>query len=461
MLTLDPQLGELPVGDVLIEDDRIAAIGPSLEVDAETVDVRGAIVAPGMVDTHRHTWQSLSRAVCADWTLGDYFYGIRLAHSPAYTADDVRLGNLLGAAEALDAGVTTILDFSHCNNTPQHSDAAVDGLREAGIRATFCYGFFESSPYAPPHFATHADRLADFERIADTRFPGGDDDLLRLGVALNELGLVPFSETRAEIDAARRRGALIATHMACVWGMPSGFDELAAAGLLGPDQVHIHCNTLTDEQWQVLAASGAKVSISVETELNMGMGRPVFQRCAAHGVLPTLSCDVVSLNSGDLISQARQGLGFTRWAETEAMNLEGHDPTRVTRTSLDALRWATVHGADALGQADRLGSLTVGKQADVIVVGGPGVGQHPLIDAAGTLIFQTRPTDVRDVLVAGRFVKRDGRLVDHDLAALSRAADEAGARIGERVQAAVGKLPGTPEDGFSDVAALAAANLAR
>ncbi|WP_051342781.1 amidohydrolase family protein [Pseudonocardia spinosispora] len=459
VLTMDPALGTLPTGDVLLEGERIAAVGTSLPVvDAEVVDVRGRIVAPGMIDTHRHTWQSLVRGLCTDWTLADYFYGVRLAVSPAYTAEDVHLGNRLGAVEALDAGVTTILDFSHCNNTPDHADAAVTGLRDAGIRAAFCYGFFESNPLAPPHFAAHEQRVADFERIADAYF-AADGGLLTLGVALTELGVVPFSHTRAEIEVARRREALIATHMACVWGMPSGFDELATAGLLGPDQVHIHCNTLTDAQWTVLAASGAKVSISVETELNMGMGRPVFGACAAHGVLPTLSCDVVSLNSGDLVSQIRQGLGFTRWAETEALNLRGRDPRVVTTTAAQALEWSTVNAADALGMSERIGSISPGKQADLIVVGGPGIGQHPALDAAGTMVFQTTPADVRDVLVAGRFVKRDGRLIDHDLPDLLGRADAAAARILRRVQDAVPSFPGTPEDGFELNAALATANL--
>ncbi|MEV5411106.1 hypothetical protein AB0K60_19980 [Thermopolyspora sp. NPDC052614] len=124
------------------------------------------------------------------------------------------------------------------------------------MRARFCYGFFESSPFAPPHFADHSERVRDFERVAATYFGGASR--LTLGVALNELGLVPFSHTRTEIEVARAHNALIATHMACVWQMPSGFDEIADAGLLGPDMVHIHCNTLSDEQWRRLADAGCK-----------------------------------------------------------------------------------------------------------------------------------------------------------------------------------------------------------
>ncbi|TMR40628.1 amidohydrolase family protein [Actinomadura geliboluensis] len=459
LVTMDPAIGVVPRGDVLIQDGTITAVGPELDVtDAEVLDVTGHVVAPGMVDTHRHTWQTQARAICADWSLADYFYGIRLAVSPAYTAADVHLGNKLGALEALNAGVTTILDFSHCNNTPEHSDAAVTGLLDSGVRARFCYGFFESSPFAPPHFADHTERVRDFERIAATYFSGAGR--VTLGVALNELGLVPFSHTRTEIEVARAHGALVATHMACVWQMPSGFDEIADAGLLGPDMVHIHCNTLRDDQWRRLADAGSKVSISVETETNMGMGRPVFQKCAEFGVKPTLSCDVVSLNSGDVITQARFGLAFKRWAETEHLNLAGKDVEKVTATALDALEWATANGAEACGLGDQVGTIAVGKKADLMVVGGSGVSQHPIVDGPGTLIYQTTPSDVRHVLVDGELVKRDGVLVGHDLPKLLAEADESAARVLERVRAAGGRFPATPTEGFDDVTALALANLA-
>lgn len=459
VVTMDPAVGNLPRGDVLVEDGRIAAVAPELPaVDAEEIDGRGCIVAPGLIDTHRHTWQTQMRAICADWTLMDYFFGIRLSVSPAYTADDVYLGNRLGALEAINAGVTTILDFSHCNNTPDHSDAAVKGLRDSRIRAVFGYGFFDSSPFAPQHFAEHPQRLADFERVAATHFAAADD-LLSLGVALTEVGLVPLRCTRAEVEAARAVDALIVCHTGSVWSMPTGIAELDAAGLLGPEQVHVHCNALSDTDWDILARARAKLSISPETELNMGMGRLAFHQAERRGIKPTLSADVMSLNSGDLFHQLRMALAFKRWSDTESVNLAGADPMQVSTTAAQALEWVTVNPAEALRLQDRVGSITVGRRADLILVGGPSISQHPQLDPVGTLAFQTSAADVRTVLVDGEVVKRDGTLVGVDLAELTARADDSAYAVLERIRAKGARLPGTDPAMVELLVALATANL--
>ncbi|GAB3570827.1 amidohydrolase family protein [Amycolatopsis endophytica] len=454
VLTMDPGLGDLPAGDVLIEDGVITAVGPDLPVtDAEILDATGHLVLPGMVDTHRHTWQSLVRGICADWTLADYYFGIRLGISPAYTPDDVRLGNFYGAVDALNSGVTTILDFSHCNNTPDHSDAAVRGLQEAGIRAAFCYGFFESSP-GQSRFGAHAARLADFHRIADTHF--GSDGLLTLGVSLSELFGLPWEDTVAELAAARERNALLANHAGCVFGsvLCTGITEMDALGLLGPDMVHVHCNAFDEAEWTAVARSGGKVSISVETELNMGFGRPAFDGCRRHGIDPTLSVDVISLNSGDLFHEMRFGLACAREDVLGPVNRAGAMPDSVGIPAREALEWSTINGARALGLGDRIGSLTPGKRADLLLVGGPAVEQHPVVDPYATLVFQTTAADVRTVLVDGRIVKRDG-VPATDLTALTAEADAAASRILGRVRDAGRALPGTPPGAWAAIEPMA------
>lgn len=460
IVSMDEEIGNLARADVLIEEGLIVAIGPDLDAgDAEVIDAEGKIVAPGLIDTHRHTWQTQIRGLCADWTLGDYIAGVRFTIAPSYTPDDVYLGNRAGAIEAVDAGVTTILDFSHCNSSPDHSDAALRGLRDAGIRAVFAYGFFDSSPAAPQYFGAHEERVSDFHRIADEIESDGEGRI-SVGVALTEPGIVSIAETQVEVLAARARDALVVTHTACVWGLPSGIPQMEERGLLDARQVHVHCNALDDEEWATLASHGAKISISPETELNMGMGRLVFAQAKKHGIKPTLSADVVSLNSGDLFHQLRMGLAFARWADTEHVNLAGSDPVEVTVTAHEALTWVTVNAAEALGMGDRIGSLTVGKQADLILVGGRGMSQHPAADPEATLVFQTSASDVETVLVGGEVLKRDGVLVGVDRAGLAADLERSAHEVLGRISDAGRELPGTPPGGmFPAIAGLTAANL--
>ncbi|MFI1380339.1 amidohydrolase family protein [Embleya sp. NPDC020886] len=444
IVTMDERLGILEGADILIEDGVITAIGSGLDAgDAEVIDATGRIVAPGFIDTHRHTWQAQIRGMCGDWTLGDYISGVRFTISPAYAPDDVHLGNYAGALEALDAGVTTLLDFSHCNNTPDHSDAAIRGLRDAGIRGVFGYGFFDSSPQAPRYFASHRERIADFHRIADTV---GDDDLIRVGAALTEMA--SLETTRAEIEAARSRNALIVTHTGCIWAFPAGVAELDKSGLLDGNQVHVHCNTLSDDDWAALARHDAKISISPETELNMGMGLPPFEQAKRHGLKPTLSADVVSFNSGDLFHQLRLGIAIARWSGTKALNAAGIDPVRLTVTAHEALTWVTVNAAEAMGLSELVGSITVGKRADLMLVGGSGRSQRPAAHPESTLVFQTTPGDVETVLVDGNVVKRDGRLVGIDRASLDERLERSAEQILGRVSASGSRLPGTPPGGL-------------
>lgn len=459
VVSVDPSIGTLATGDVLIEDGAIAAVGRDLgTIDAEILDAAGMIVAPGLIDTHRHTWQTQLRALCGDWTLNDYFNGIRLTASPAYEPEDVRLGNLAGAVEALDSGITTLLDFSHCMNTPDHADAALAGLLSSRIRAVLCYGFFESSPLAS-RFGDHQARLDHFRDMARTHPSGGR---VRLGVSLTETGLIPWRSTRAEIMAARQVSALVASHTGCVWGsrITTGVRQLAAEGLLGPDQMHVHCNTVDDDEWDMLGAAGAKVSCSPETELNMGMGRLALGRCLAHGIAPTLSCDIVSLNSGDLFTQMRMAIAFARFEANDVHHRQGSMPERLDVRAADVVRWATADGADGLGLGALVGSLTPGKEADIIVVGGPQLTAVPALEPESTLIFQGSAAGVRHVLVAGQFVKRDGVLTGVDGGRLRADLEESTGRLLHRMRAVTPTWPPPAPFPPEVLEALVEANLA-
>ena len=453
VLSMDPAIGEIDAdGGVLIEDGRIVVVERGLaDVDAEVIDADGGVIMPGFVDTHRHTWQTSLRAICADWTLFDYTIGMRMTLSPRCSAAAVYVGNHVGALEALDAGVPTILDFSHCNNTPEHADRALDGLHDAGIRALFAYGYF-APPMAEPHFTSHAMRLEDSRRVhAD--LAAHASDLVTMGVSLTEPGLIPFADTRREVETARDLGVRMATHTGCVWSLPTGLDQFAAHGLLGPDIVHVHCNTCSAHEWELLRASGAKISTSPETEIQMGMGHPPIRRALDLGLTLSLSCDVMSGNSGDMFGQMRMGLQFARCMDNDAVNAQRDDPRELSYSVRDAIGWATTGGAAALGMEDRIGSLTPGKQADVIVVG-PGGDRLNMIAPAnpvGAVVTQANASNVRTVLVAGEIVKRDGKLVGADVPRLRGMVEESCAGILARTLEAGPLLP-DPRPSFGDLA---------
>lgn len=463
LVTLDRELGEIPGGEVLIEGDAIAAVGTGLGVtDAEVLDASGSIVVPGFVDTHRHTWQTCFRGVCADWTLRDYFRGVRQRISPNCAAEDVYAGNWVGALEALDAGVTTILDFSHCMNTPEHADAALAGLRDAGIRALFGYGYFPAPTEATP-FAEHEMRIADARRIREDEL-ASDESLVTMGIALTETGLLPFDATLAEIASAREMEVPVVLHTGCSWGSPvtEGIPELAHHGLLGPEQVHVHCNTLDERDFDRLAEADCKISASPETELQMGMGHPVISRALARGMRPSLSCDVISSNSGDMFAQMRLGLQFERAMANDVHIGRNTMVETLTLGTRDALEWGIANGAHAIGMEDRIGSITPGKQADLAVIGGSRLNMIPTADPVGTLVQQANSSNVDHVLVAGRFVKRDGALVGVDLDRARRLAEESSQRVLAAATADGGPLLPPADPSFDDaINAMASANLAR
>ncbi|MBA2505045.1 MAG: amidohydrolase family protein [Thermoleophilaceae bacterium] len=459
VLSGDAGVGEIAGGDVLVEDGAITAVGTGIDAgDADRLDASGCVVMPGFVDTHRHTWQTALRGLCSDWSLTEYFRGVRQTFSPRYRPEDVLAGNLAGALEALDAGVTSILDFSHCVNSPAHADAAIEGLRGAGIRGVWAYGYYPTSG-PEPAFADHLDRIADARRIAGS---GELGPLLSMGVALTETGLLPWDLTRAEIESATELDALLTAHTGCVWGsqMCMGVREMEHHGLLGPSQVHVHCNALTDAELDMLALAGAGVSCTPETELQMGMGAPVLRRWLERDRVPSLGCDIVSGNSGDMFAQMRIGLQWARSRDNDAVIAEtGVGPDTIGLGVRDAIRWATLGGAEALGMEGSIGSLSPGKQADLIVIGGERMGLTPLGDPAGAVVQQASATDVRDVLVAGVRVKRNGVLVNEDAGRARRLVRESREYLYESVLAAGPLLP-DPLPGFAEgLAATAEQNL--
>lgn len=405
--------------DVLIEGDVIAAMSPSIDAgDAEIIDVSGMLVAPGFVDTHRHIWQTSIRGVAADWSLVEYIRFIRLGYATAYRPEDVWISTYAGALEALDAGITTICDFCHIMRTPEHADAGIEGLDCSGIRGQFYYGFYDV-PSEPRSFLDHDARVRHARHFFDARFRARPASaLVTMGVALTEFNLIPVAHTADEIAVARDFDIPLTMHMGTL-STPDSVARLAQAGLLGPRMLHVHCNASSDDELKAIADSGGALSITPETELQMGMGIPVTNRALAVGLRPTLGIDIVSDYSGDMFAQMRIALQTARAIDNQKVLDAGRMPPEIDLKVADAYDFATIDGARAIGLDAKVGSLAVGKQADIITVRQDGIHHAPrALDPVASLVLQVRPSDVDSVFVAGQARKRNGRLVGVDLAAV-------------------------------------------
>jgi len=421
VLSVDPQIGDLPTGDVLIEDDRIAGVEPSIDADAEVVDCTGRIVIPGFVDTHRHTWEAAIRNCAPDATLDDYFVEVLDTFAPLYRPEDVHASNVAGSLECLNAGITTLVDWSHINNSPDHPDAAVRGLQETGIRAQYAYGSANTSLEKYWYFSAEAIPADDVRRIRETYF-SSDDGLLTMALATRGPGFTQDQVVQAEWGMARELEIPITVHvgMGRLAGRYAMVEQLDRLGLLGPDTTFIHCCYFSEHEWQRVKDTGGTISVAPQVELQMGHGWPPVNKARQFGLRPSLSIDVVTTVPGDMFTQIRAAFGAER-ARVNALTWESGEPTPETMlTARDMLTMATLDGAHVAGLEDRTGSLTPGKQADVVVVDARAIGIAPVHDPVAAVTLCADTSHVEHVLVAGAFRKRDFRLLADLDAAVAR-----------------------------------------
>ncbi|WP_430336114.1 amidohydrolase family protein [Rhodococcus sp. ACT016] len=428
IITMDPSLGDIQDGAVLIEDDKIVRVAPSADafdgVDAKRIDATDAIVLPGMIDSHRHTWLALLRGISGDQALLEFiantFYGV----GSIMQAEDMGVATLVGALEALDAGVTSIFDCSDCVNSPDHANANVEGLRAAGLRSVYAYGM-QRYDFEPPAFTSHDERLRDAARLRSEYF-SSDDDMYQMGMLYSDFGTIPFDDTAAEVRQSRELGIHGASHTGAAAGssLLRGLRELDDHGLLLPGHLHVHCNGLDENEWKLLGDSGAHVVTSPETELQMGMGLLPIRPAMRHGIAPGVGTDSIICGSGDLFGQMRLALQHQRALDCLPIHAEGRPPLQIDLTVRDALTWATTNGAKIMGLESKIGSLTPGKKADVIVVK-PRWNVVRSSFPAATVVLQSAAADVDTVMVNGEIRKENGQLVGHDLVALRAKANAA------------------------------------
>ena len=411
VVSMDPEVGDLSSGDVLIDGDTIATVAPHVDADAEVVDVSGQIVIPGFIDSHRHTWEAAIRGSAPNATLDDYFVEILDTFAPLYRPEDVYASNLAGALECVNAGITTLVDWSHINNTPEHPDAAIRGLQESGIRAQYAYGSANTSLAAYWNGSTIAIPGDDVRRVRDTYF-SSDDGLLTMALATRGTGFCVDDVVKSEWTLARELGIPITVHVAMgrLAGRFGMIDALNKLNLLGPDTTYIHCCYFSDDEWRLVADSGGTISIAPQVEAQMGHGWPPIMKARAVGLRPSLSIDVVTTVPGDMFTEMRCAFAEERWRSNDSV-WESEEPLPANAlTARDMLTMATLDGAHVAGLEDRVGSLTPGKQADVVVIDGTAPGTAPVIDPVGTVVLAADTANVDTVIVGGIVRKRDGKL---------------------------------------------------
>jgi 5-methylthioadenosine/S-adenosylhomocysteine deaminase len=410
VLTMDNTHHVLEGADVLVDGERIAAVGPALAVPDGTaeIDASGGIVMPGMIDTHRHMWQTAMRGYGADWTLSQYFVWYYLNWGKSFRPQDIYAGNLLSAIEAVDAGVTTSVDWSHGLQTTDHADAAVDALTAVPGRFVLAYGNIQQGPW-------EWTSTPEFRDFVGRRFTPGDD-MLGFQIAFDIPGDPEFPE-RAAFEVARELGVPVTTH-AGVWGATNddGIRLMHENGFMTPSTIYVHAATLSPDSYQRIAATGGSVSVSTESEHSAGQGYPATHALREHAIPVSLSMDTSVWWSGDLFSAMRTTLSADRAREHLEAHAQKETVTNLHLRAEQVVDWATRGGAKALGLDSVTGSLEPGKKADVVLIkNDASPAMFPVLHPYGHVVFQAGRGDVHTVVVNGRVVKYDHRLVGVDL----------------------------------------------
>lgn len=435
VLSMDSRLGDMPEGDVLIEDDRIAAVAPHLATPdgAEIIDATGMIVMPGFVNAHQHTWQTGIRGIAGDWSLADYGRHMHAGLATRFTPEDLYLANLIGALNQLNGGATTLFDWCHNNPSPDYSDRAIDGLMESGIRAVFGHG--TPKPKLDAHGIPTAEYLHPEDEVKRLRHGrlASEDALVTMALCIRGPDLSTYEATKFDLQLARRYGLIASCHiggrMKSVRKTPDGIARLQRDGLLGPDFNLVHANKLDDDELRAAADAGVSVTVTPEVEMQMGHGIPVTGRLLKLGARPSIGIDVESNIGGEMLWATRFALQVQRGLDNLTAQENGHELASVSIPARRALEWITIDGARALRMEHKIGSLTPGKQADLILIRTDDLNLFPSHDPLETVLFQANSSNVDTVLVAGKPVKRAGKLLYAELARKKAALLESGKRL--------------------------------
>jgi 5-methylthioadenosine/S-adenosylhomocysteine deaminase len=420
IVSLDPALGIMREADLLIEDGTIVAVAPDLDADAETIDAAGAIVMPGLVDAHRHLWYEIVRGMAMDSSLPALHTTIWAGLATRFTPEDVHASTRAAIVDALEHGITTVLDWCHIINTPEHGDAAIRAHRELPIRSVFAYGTSMRRKLAELEGRDAASTGAARAGRGVPALVQRPGDRMTFALALQGPESASMATTRTEVASARERGLPITMHVGIrdARRPRRSVARLAAAGLLAGDMQFVHCCTTSAGELRAIAEAGARIVVCPTAEMALGIGMPPTGRARDCGLRPALGADAVCSASGDLFDEARLALLAER--SSRAAGSSGPDrrsasgseePVPTTREALAAI---TLDAARACWLEDRIGSLTVGKRADIVLLRGLDADLVPGTDLHATIVSSAHGSHVDTVIVDGEIVKRDGTLLGID-----------------------------------------------
>jgi cytosine/adenosine deaminase-related metal-dependent hydrolase len=401
VVTMDQNVPNLAIGDVLVDGDKIAAVGQNIQADGvKVIDATGSIVMPGLIDSHHHMWLGVMRRMMPD--VDDLFAYIGVVAETLgahYRPLDMYLSTKLTAATSLEAGITTIIDACHSSRSPEHTDAALDALDDTGIRALHMVGAAMDKKASTAHLP------ADLERLASNWNHGGG--LVRVGL-FGQLNLDWWK-------VARNLDMRILTEF---------IGDLAKVGpefadVLGPHNIFNHCTRVPQETWKLFADAGINVTVNPRSDALFGFDDESFayQQAIDHGLKPALGIDLDTAFGSDLFGEMHALFGQQRSAmRYRRFHGEANVPAPISVEAV--LEAATVNGARAAGLENSIGTLTPGKQADIIMVRTNGVGVFPVTNAIGTIVQAVERSDVDTVMVAGVLRKQAGKLIGVDVAKL-------------------------------------------
>ena len=423
VLSMDPAVGTLPTGDVLVRDGTIAAVGAALDAPgAEVIDAAGMIVMPGLIESHFHMWSSIGRNFVAE---GYEYFPAKWATAAVYEPEDFYRSVMLGLVECINAGITTVHNWSHNTRTPAHADAELRAHRDAMVRARYAYGHRDGLPVDEPL------AFGDIDRVREEWFGASSpfEDMVRLGVNLRGPDLGEQAVFEAEMAEAAARGLPVAIHTVQGGTTAVSAVELERQGYLGPSFLIAHFLAATAADREALARTGTPLSYAVHSELRLGEAgdpRAALLRMVGTGVNVSFSIDATSLAPVNLFEA--MNVAWNMGIPWQGSDTAAESPL----TFRQCLEMATLNGARALGLEGITGSITPGKRADVILVRRSDLNTAPSGDLESTIVRSVTPANVDSVLIDGRLLKHRARLTVHDAELVIREAEEASLAVRHR-----------------------------